>query len=196
MINPIGQWILRSACQQAMKWHAAGLPTVRVGVNISARQFAQQDFLESVQAIIMEVGLPTEWLDIELTESTIMSDADRTAHVLRELKDSGISISIDDFGTGYSSLSRLKRFPLDRLKIDRSFVTKVHEDSNDAAIAEAIINMSHSLGLTVIAEGVELKEQLSFLAERGCDEMQGYLLSVPLSADEAGRFMEECRSVV
>ncbi len=195
LINPIGHWILRSACQQAMKWRAAGLPAVRVGVNISACQFAQQDFLENVQAIISDVGLPTDWLDIELTESAIMSDVDRSAHVLSELKDSGISISIDDFGTGYSSLSRLKRFPLDRLKIDRSFVTKVHEDPNDAAIAEAIISMSHSLGLTVIAEGIELREQLTFLAGRGCDEMQGFLLSVPLSADEAGRFMEECRSV-
>lgn len=196
LINPIGQWILRSACQQAMRWYTAGLPTVRVGVNISASQFAQQNFLDSVQAIISEVGLPTDWLDIELTESAVMSDVDRTAHVLRELKGSGISISIDDFGTGYSSLSHLKRFPLDRLKIDRSFVAKVHEDPNDAAIVEAIIHMSHSLGLTVIAEGVELNEQFTFLAERGCDEIQGYVLSVPLSAEEAGRFMEGRRSAV
>jgi EAL domain-containing protein (putative c-di-GMP-specific phosphodiesterase class I) len=123
-----------------------------------------------------------------------MTDVERTAQTLHELKDSGISISIDDFGTGYSSLSNLKRFPLDRLKIDRSFVTKVHENTNDGAIAEAIIRMSHSLGLNVIAEGIELNEQLTFLAERGCNEMQGYLLSKPLSVDDAGIFMSGCRA--
>jgi diguanylate cyclase (GGDEF)-like protein/PAS domain S-box-containing protein len=194
LINPIGQWILRSACQQAMTWHTAGLPPIRVAVNISARQFAQHDFLESVQTIVSEVGLPTDWLELELTESAIMTDVERTAQTLHELKDSGISISIDDFGTGYSSLSNLKRFPLDRLKIDRSFVTKVHENTNDGAIAEAIIRMSHSLGLNVIAEGIELNEQLTFLAERGCNEMQGYLLSKPLSVDDAGIFMSGCRA--
>ena len=195
LINPIGQWVLKNACQQAMKWNNAGLPTIRVAVNISARQFAQHDFLESFLAIVAEVGLPTDWLEIELTESAIMSDVKRTANILSELKSSGISISIDDFGTGYSSLGSLKQFPLDRLKIDRSFVNKVHEDSNDGAIAEAIIRMSHSLGLKVVAEGVELKAQLTFLAERGCDEMQGYLLSKPLSAEAAGLFMETCRTI-
>lgn len=195
LINPIGKWVLKNVCQQAMKWKNAGLPAIRVAVNISARQFAQHDFLECFFAIVAEVGLPTEWLEIELTETAIMSDVKRTANILREIKSAGISISIDDFGTGYSSLGTLKQFPLDRLKIDRSFVNMVHEDSNDGAIAEAIIRMSHSLGLNVVAEGVELKEQLTFLAERGCDEMQGYFLSKPLSSEAAGLFMEGCRSL-
>jgi EAL domain-containing protein (putative c-di-GMP-specific phosphodiesterase class I) len=195
LIGPIGKWVFENSCRQAMKWHTAGLPAIRVAVNISARQFAQDDFLESVLAIIADSGLPANWLEIELTESAIMTDVKRTSKILRELKNAGISISIDDFGTGYSSLGYLKQFPLDRLKIDRSFVCRVHEDANDAAIAEAIIKMSHALGLLVIAEGIELQEQLIFLAELGCDEIQGYLLSQPLSAEEAGRFMEGCRSL-
>jgi len=195
LIGPIGKWVFESSCRQAMKWYEAGLPAIRVAVNISARQFAQDDFLESIRATVSDCGLPPQWLEIELTESAIMTDVKRTSSILRELKNTGISISIDDFGTGYSSLGYLKQFPLDRLKIDRSFVCRVHEDANDAAIAEAIIKMSHALGLLVVAEGIELQEQLLYLAGLGCDEIQGYLLSMPLSADEAGRFMEGCRSM-
>jgi diguanylate cyclase (GGDEF)-like protein len=189
LIIPIGQWVFRNACQQALQWYNAGLPKIRVAVNVSSHQFAHHDFLEDVQATIFELGLPTDWLEIELTESAIMSDIKQTAKILSKLKEMGISISIDDFGTGYSSLSSLKHFPLDRLKIDKSFVNKVHIDTNDGAIAEAIIKISHTLGLNVIAEGVELDEQLTFLKERGCDEMQGYLYSMPLTAEAAGHFM-------
>jgi len=181
MIIPIGEWVLRTACHQAKAWQDAGHPYLRMAVNISARQFKQDNFVALVQTILEESGLPPERLELELTESTIMERADRNIQALRELKNLGVTLAIDDFGTGYSSLSYLKHFPIDRLKIDRSFVRDINTDGDDAAIAEAIIVMAHSLKLEVVAEGVELEEQLDFLNNCKCDMFQGYLLSHPLS---------------
>ena len=184
MIIPIGEWVLRTACRQARAWHDAGYPWLRIAVNISARQFKQETFVSLVKSILDESGLPPEYLELELTESTIMERADRNIQALRELKKLGITLAIDDFGTGYSSLSYLKHFPIDRLKIDRSFVRDLSTDGDDAAIAEAIIFMAHSLKLNVVAEGVELEEQLNFLHSRNCDTLQGYLMSHPLPVDD------------
>ena len=184
MIIPIGEWVLRTACRQARAWHDAGYPWLRIAVNISARQFKQDTFVGLVKSILDESGLPPEYLELELTESTIMERADTNIQALRELKKLGCTLAIDDFGTGYSSLSYLKHFPIDRLKIDRSFVRDLNTDGDDAAIAEAIIFMAHSLKLDVVAEGVEQEEQLNFLHSRNCDTLQGYLMSHPLSVDD------------
>lgn len=184
MIIPIGEWVLRTACCQAKAWHDAGHPWLRIAVNISARQFKQDSFADLVRSILEETGLPPRYLELELTESTIMERADRNIQALRELKNLGVTLAIDDFGTGYSSLSYLKHFPIDRLKIDRSFVRDLNTDGDDAAIAEAIIVMAHSLKLDVVAEGVELEEQLAFLHSRNCDTLQGYLMSHPLSVED------------
>lgn len=184
MIMPIGEWVLRTACNQAKAWHDAGSPWLRIAVNISARQFKQDSFVALVKSILDESGLPPACLELELTESAIMEQADKNIQALQELKSLGIKLSIDDFGTGYSSLSYLKHFPIDRLKIDRSFISDINNDSDDAAIAEAIIVMAHSLKLDVVAEGVEQEEQLSFLDSLNCDMFQGYLLSRPLSVPD------------
>ncbi|HEY4744895.1 MAG TPA: bifunctional diguanylate cyclase/phosphodiesterase, partial [Desulfuromonadaceae bacterium] len=189
MIIPIGEWVLRTACRQARAWHDAGHPWLRIAVNISARQFKQDTFVGLVKSILEETGLPPSYLELELTESTIMERADRNIEALRDLKNLGITLAIDDFGTGYSSLSYLKHFPIDRLKIDRSFVRDLNTDGDDAAIAEAIIAMAHSLKLDVVAEGVELEEQLDFLHSRNCDTLQGYLMSHPLAVDDVATLL-------
>jgi EAL domain-containing protein (putative c-di-GMP-specific phosphodiesterase class I) len=184
MIIPIGEWVIRTACHQAKAWNDAGYPWLRVAVNISARQFKLDTFVSLVKTILDESGLPPEYLELELTESTIMERAVKNIQTLQELKNLGITLAIDDFGTGYSSLSYLKHFPIDRLKIDRSFVSDLNTDGDDAAIAEAIIVMAHSLKLDVVAEGVELEEQFDFLHSRNCDTLQGYLMSHPLSVED------------
>ncbi|HSC71310.1 MAG TPA: GGDEF domain-containing phosphodiesterase, partial [Candidatus Methylomirabilis sp.] len=184
LIIPIGEWVLRTACRQNKAWHDMGFGPLRVAVNLSGRQFKQERLVESVAAILDETGLAPALLELEITESTIMRNAEETIVTLRRLKEMGISLAIDDFGTGYSSLSYLKHFPIDRLKIDRSFVLDITTDPDDAAIAEAIISMAHSLKLKVTAEGVEQQEQLHFLAQRKCDAMQGYLVSRPISTEE------------
>lgn len=183
MIVPIGAWVLRTACAQVRRWHDEGL-ALRIAVNLSPRQFQQKNLIEQVKRALEESGLEPRYLDLEVTESSIMKDAALTIEILRGLKEMGIQISIDDFGTGYSSLSYLKRFPIDVLKIDRSFVRDSSTDAGDAAIVMAIITLAHSLNLKVIAEGVETEEQLRLLRLLRCDEMQGYLFSVPLPADE------------
>ncbi len=184
MIIPIGEWVLRTACRQARAWHDAGYPWLRIAVNISARQFKQDTFVGLVKSILDESGLPPEYLELELTEGTTMHDPLKAIEVMNELHRRGIPLAIDDFGTGYSSLSYLKHFPIDRIKIDRSFVRDLNTDGDDAAIAEAIIFMAHSLKLDVVAEGVEQEEQLNFLHSRNCDTLQGYLMSHPLSVDD------------
>ena len=184
LIIPIGEWVLKTACRQNKAWHDMGFGPLRVAVNLSGRQFKQERLVESVATILNETGLAPSLLELEITESIIMRNAEETIVTLRRLKEMGISLAIDDFGTGYSSLSYLKHFPIDRLKIDRSFVLDITNDPDDAAIAEAIISMAHSLKLKVTAEGVEQQEQLLFLAQRNCDEMQGYLVSRPISAEE------------
>jgi diguanylate cyclase (GGDEF)-like protein len=189
LIIPLGEWILRTACCQARKWHDIGYNWLRVAVNISARQFKQSNFVTLVSDILTETGMNPNYLELELTESTIMERADQNILALQELKNLGIKLAIDDFGTGYSSLSYLKHFPIDRLKIDRSFVRDINTDSDDAAIAEAIIVMAHSLKLNVVAEGVEQEAQLDFLHSKQCDELQGFLMSHPLSVHDVTEFL-------
>lgn len=184
LIVPIGEWVLRTACAQARKWQDEGLLAVPVAVNTSAVQFRQEGFHDLVRRVLLETGLAPQYLDLELTESLLLSNADVVFSVLRELKTMGLKLSIDDFGTGYSSLSYLKQFPVSKLKIDRSFVQDVAVNPDDAAITAAIISMAKSLNLRVIAEGVENEAQMSFLRAHQCDEIQGYYFSEPLTVDK------------
>ncbi len=182
LIVPIGAWALREACAQNQIWQASGLPPIVISVNLSPIQFRRAGLVRQVADTLAETGLAGRWLELELTESFIMQDAERINTAMGELKALGVEIAVDDFGTGYSSLSYLKRFPVDRLKIDKSFVQDVTQDPDDAAIARAIINLGHSLNLRVVAEGVETPEQMDFMRLHGCDEIQGYLFSRPLDA--------------
>ena len=185
LIVAIGEWVLRTACAQHVAWdEAATFPHTRIGVNLSARQFKQQDIVKMVSRVLHETGCHATCLELEITESIIMENPEMAAETLHKLSDMGVHLSIDDFGTGYSSLSYLKRFPINTLKIDRSFVRDITTDSDDAAIAKAVIALAHSMKLKVIAEGVETAEQLHFLREQRCDQIQGYYLSRPLAAAE------------
>jgi diguanylate cyclase (GGDEF)-like protein/PAS domain S-box-containing protein len=184
LIVPIGAWVLKEACRQACLWQEAGLAPIRMGVNISSYQFRQGGLVPLVKQALAESGLSPSLLELELTESCIMQDIEATIITLVQLKDLGVTLSVDDFGTGYSSMNYLKRFPLDTLKIDRSFVMDITTDPNDAAIISAIIALAKSLGLKTIAEGVETQEQLQFIRQHLCDEVQGFFISKPLPADE------------
>jgi diguanylate cyclase (GGDEF)-like protein/PAS domain S-box-containing protein len=184
LIIPLGEKVLEMVCQQISAWREEGLPSLKVAINISARQFRQENLGETVRRLLTEYQVPGEMLDIELTESMVMHDTDHAALTLRELKDLGVTLSLDDFGTGYSSLSYLKRFPIDCLKIDRSFVRDINTNPDDAAIAHAVIAMAHSLSLNVVAEGVETEEQLRLLQSHGCDEFQGYYFSRAVPATD------------
>jgi len=184
LIMQIGEWVLRAACSQARKWQDEGLSAVPVAINVSAVQFRQQGFCELVRKVLRETGLAPHYLELELTESLLLANADVNLSVLQELKAMGLSLAIDDFGTGYSSFSYLKRFPVSKLKIDRSFVRDVAVNPDDAAITTAIISMAKSLNLKVIAEGVENEAQMSFLRAHQCDEIQGYYFSKPLTVDQ------------
>src|SRR5882672_4135475 len=184
LIVPIGDWVLREACRQNKEWQRAGLPAFVVAVNLSALQLEHKDLSRKVAEALRDCGLAAEYLELELTESSVMRDAESTISTIRMLKEIGVRLALDDFGTGYSSLSQLKRFPLDKLKIDQSFVRGLPHDPDDLAIATAIIGMGHALGQKVIAEGVETEEQRAFLQSRGCDEIQGYLLAAPAAALE------------
>jgi diguanylate cyclase (GGDEF)-like protein len=191
LIGPIGEWVLREACRQNHAWQTDGLPPICIAVNISSVQFRGGKLEESVREVLAATGLEPEWLELELTEGTVMSDANATVDALHRLSAMGIRLAIDDFGTGYSSLSYLKRFPIDRLKIDQSFVRDIVTDPDDWAIASAVISMGHSLRLDVIAEGVEHAEQLEMLRRQGCDEVQGYFFSVPLPAAEFAELLRQ-----
>ncbi len=182
LIGPIGDWTLREACRQNKAWQVSGLPPIVVSVNVSARQFQEKDWVERVAAALSESGLEARYLELELTESMIMDDVQQAVETMHRLERLGVHLAIDDFGTGYSSLASLKRFPVGRLKIDRSFVRDLPDDGDDAAIARAVISLAHSLQLRVIAEGVETREQIDFLREAGCDEIQGFYLSHPIDA--------------
>lgn len=184
LIEPIGEWVLYQACQQNKEWQDDGFPPIRVSVNISARQFRTKNLTKMVSKALDKIGLQPEHLGLEITESNAMHDVDHTIRMLNLLKEMGIQISVDDFGTGYSSLSYLKRFPIDMLKIDQSFMNNICTDNDAAAIASAIVALGHSLNLQVLAEGVESKDQLLFLKSLGCDEIQGYHFSKPLPASE------------
>jgi diguanylate cyclase (GGDEF)-like protein/PAS domain S-box-containing protein len=181
LIVPLGQWILRAACTQVQRWRGQGLDMKLVSVNISARQFRSPELVDEIAGVLEQTGLPAGCLDLEITESLMMEDVDDFIARLRALKDLGVQLSVDDFGTGYSSLNYLKQFPVDRLKIDRSFVCDIASDPGDAAIVQAVIQLGHVLGLVVTAEGVETSEQLAFLRRHSCDEGQGYYFSTPLS---------------
>lgn len=190
LIASIGEWVLRTACAQCRKWHESGLLSVPVAVNISAVQLHQKNIRDMIAEILSETGLDPHLLELEITEGVVMQDAESTIVTLRSLKELGISLSIDDFGTGYSSLNYLRYFPVDKLKIDRSFVRDISSDLDDATITRTIVSMGHSLRMKVIAEGVESAEQLSLLKEQGCDEIQGYYFSVPFPAEKLPDFLE------
>ena len=184
LIEPLGEWVLMEACQKFSKWLKAGINFGKIAVNLSARQFRLDGFEQLVGHVLRESGLPSRYLELEITETSIMENAAKTVSVLNELNNMGLSLAIDDFGTGYSSLAYLKRFPIHKLKVDRSFIKDIDEDENDAAIAKSIIDLGHNMSLEVIAEGVERQSQTSWLTDRGCDQVQGYFFSRPLSEDQ------------
>jgi len=197
LIVPIGEWVLRTACAQHKAWEKAALfPPIKMSVNLSARQFKQQDIVKMVSRALQETGCGASGLELEITESIVMENPEAAAATLQKLSDMGVCLSIDDFGTGYSSLSYLKRFPIHTLKIDRSFVRDIDSDADDAAIAKAVIALAHSMKLKVIAEGVETVEQLEFLRQQACDQMQGYYLSRPLAALQLETLLRDYRPPV
>lgn len=189
LIIPLGEWILRESCRQMVAWQKEGFPLLNVSVNISVRQLEDDRFIEKVEAIIQETGLNPKWLEFEVTES-VLADVKNTVPVLREIRKLGIQISVDDFGTGYSSLSYIKDLPIDTLKVDRSFVRDIHENYESKAIARAIIDLARSVGLNVIAEGVELQEQVDVLSNDGYEFGQGYYYSRPLDVESFANFVE------
>jgi diguanylate cyclase len=195
LIHAIGRWALQSACRQAQKWHSEGLPVGRIAVNVSGRQFALAEYPQEVAQVLKETGLAPSMLELEITESTVMSDEAWAEKAIAQLKSLGVTLAIDDFGTGYSSFGRLRNFAVDRLKIDRSFVTSITDCNDDRAIAAAIIAMSKSLRIHVTAEGVENYPQLAFLQEQDCQDAQGFLLSRPLQADAARELLRRVHEI-
>jgi diguanylate cyclase (GGDEF)-like protein/PAS domain S-box-containing protein len=195
LILPIGEWVLRTAARQNKAWQNEGLAHIRIAVNLSAQQFRQKDLPRRIQRILTDTGLESQYLEVELTESMLMREIESAVDMMSELRRVGVQISLDDFGTGYSSLSYLKRFPIDTLKIDQSFVREITSDPDSAAIADAIIAMAHSLRLTVLAEGLETDGQLAFLRAHHCDQIQGNLFSKPLPTDELAQLFRERRSL-
>ena len=184
LILPIGKWVLESACAQNMAWQRQGLAPVCMAVNLSPRQFADERLLEVIASALRETGMKPELLELEITESMVILNPERAMRLLTAIKDMGVRLAVDDFGTGYSSLAQLKHFPIDTLKVDRSFIRDIPGDAEDKAITEAIIAMGRTLNLTVVAEGVETREQESFLRELACDQIQGYYFSKPIAADQ------------
>jgi diguanylate cyclase (GGDEF)-like protein len=189
LIGPIGAWVVREGCRQAAVWRSAGLPALRVAVNISASQFRQGGLLEIVKEALSDADLDPTYLEMELTESAVMSDPEESVRILEQLSSMDVLVSVDDFGTGYSSMSYLQRFPLDKLKIDRSFIAEILTRSDDASIVRAIVSLAHGLKLKVVAEGVETHEQLEFLRSIDCDEYQGYYFSAALPAGDFAKLM-------
>ena len=191
LILPIGEWVLRTACSQARKWQEEGLPAVTMAVNVSAVQFRQQGFCDLIKRVLHETGLAPQCLELELTESLLLANADLMLSVVQELKAMGLTLAIDDFGTGYSSFNYLKQFRVGKLKIDRAFIRDIAVNPDDAAITAAIISMAKSLHLKVIAEGVEDEAQMSFLRAHQCDEIQGYYFSKPLLVEKVAEKLRE-----
>ena len=190
LILPIGNWVLREACKQARAWVDAGLPAMTMAVNISAMEFRDENFLEGVFAILSETGLDPRSLELELTESVLMKHAESTASILKTLRARGVQVAVDDFGTGYSSLSYLRKFPIDALKIDQSFVRQITTAPDETTIVTAVISMGRSLKLRVVAEGVETPEELAFLQAHQCDEAQGYYFSRPVPPQQFAKLLE------
>ena len=190
VIGPLGQWVMHEACRQGQLWRAAGLPAIRMAVNVSPRQFQLDDMAVCAAQALAASGLPAHCLELELTESVLAERPEEMRQVLQRLRELGVRIAVDDFGTGYSSLVHLKRFPIDVLKIDQGFMRDIPASGDDMAISATIIAMGRSLGLNVLAEGVETPEQLAFLRERGCDSYQGYLFSRPVPAEQFARLLQ------
>jgi EAL domain-containing protein (putative c-di-GMP-specific phosphodiesterase class I) len=189
LISEIGEWVLWTACAQNKIWHDAGYRNLHIEVNFSARQFQQKGFSELIKKVIQDTGIAAQSLNVEVTESIAMEDY--SIAVMNELSAVGVQTSIDDFGTGFSSLSSLKRFPINAIKIDRSFVGDITNDTNAEAIVRAIIAMAHSLKMKVVAEGVETREQLAFLQSQHCDEMQGFFYSPPVTDSKFTKLLEK-----
>jgi diguanylate cyclase (GGDEF)-like protein len=194
LIVPIGEWVLREACRQQRVWQNQGLPRLRVAVNISALQFRRLDLVDTVARALNDAGIEARYLEIELTETAVMSDPEESVGILERLSRMGVIVSVDDFGTGYSSMSYLRRFPIDKLKIDRSFITNVMTSADDASIVQAIISLAHGLRLKVVAEGIESAEQVSFLRSLGCDQYQGFFFSRPVDAASFERMLRASQS--
>jgi EAL domain-containing protein (putative c-di-GMP-specific phosphodiesterase class I) len=190
LIIPIGQWVLNASCEQIREWHDVGYSNLRATVNVSPRQFQQPDFVADVARAIEDSRIPPASLDLEITESSAMLDLEGSIEKLHELKRLNVRISLDDFGTGFASLNHLRRFPLDRIKLDHSFVRELPGNPDHCAIARAVVTMAHALRLYIAAEGVETAEQLAFLRDEGCDEAQGYFFSRPLPAPEFRALLE------
>jgi EAL domain-containing protein (putative c-di-GMP-specific phosphodiesterase class I) len=188
LILPIGKWVLENSCRQAQTWLKSGIDIGRLAINVSGAQIQRSEFVETVEQALTDTGLDPQRLELEVTESFIMTQADQGIRTLESLRALGITLAIDDFGTGYSSLSHLKQLPIQRLKIDKSFVCDIPNDANDLAITRAVIALGNSLQLQIIAEGVETEEQKVFLLAEGCHEAQGYLFSYPLAAVDVPRF--------
>jgi EAL domain-containing protein (putative c-di-GMP-specific phosphodiesterase class I) len=191
LILPIGEWVLRTAVAQNRAWQQAGLAPALMAVNVSAVQFRQTQFPELVRAVLDEAGLPPGWLELELTESVVSADPEAAIRIMEQLDLLGVQLSVDDFGTGYSSLSYLKRFPIDKLKIDQSFVRDLGRDPGSTLIVSGVIAMARALGLKTIAEGVETAEQAATLAREGSDEVQGYWYARPMPADQYERWLRD-----
>jgi EAL domain-containing protein (putative c-di-GMP-specific phosphodiesterase class I) len=196
LIIPLGEWILRRVCAEIANWRDLGIEPPRVSINLSSKQLNDHDLVAVVAAILAKAKIAPELLTFELTENTVMQNAESTVPMLHDLRKLGVRLAIDDFGTGYSSLSYLKRLPIDILKIDRSFVQNVPDDPDDSAIVEAIIALSHSLRLGVVAEGVEETEQVEFLRRLGCDAVQGYLCGRPVPAEETTVLLRKRRQLI
>lgn len=194
IIVEVGEWVLEQACLQCVRWQEMGIPPLTMAVNLSAVQFMRADMVSVVSRILEKTGLDAQYLELELTESLIMQDTGQTIETLRQLKSLGLRVALDDFGTGYSSLSYLTRFPIDTLKIDKTFIANVTSEPSDAAITNAIIAMAHALKLNIIAEGVETQPQRAYLEREGCDELQGYLFSKPLDVTACTHFLEQSTS--
>jgi EAL domain-containing protein (putative c-di-GMP-specific phosphodiesterase class I) len=190
IIIPLSAWVLRTACEQTKSCLDAGYPQMTVAVNISPKVFRQKNFIQTVVDILKDTGLKPECLEIEITEETMLVGAEETVETMRTLRELGVRFAIDDFGTGYSSLSYLKRLPIEMLKIDRSFINDIFTNSDDKAIVTAIIQMAHSMGIEVLAEGVETEQQLAYLNSLGCDKLQGYLFSKPVPYDEFEKLLK------
>ena len=193
LIIPIGEWVLRTACRQAKAWQDEGVGFERISVNVSVRQFSQVEFPNTISRVLQETNLDASALELEMTESILMNNADHAVETLKKLKEIGVHLAIDDFGTGYSSLSYLKQFPIDRLKIDQSFIKAITTDADDQAIASAVISMAESMKLQVTAEGVETLAQMQFLMKEKCNEAQGYHFSHPMTAEDADLFLRQLK---
>jgi EAL domain-containing protein (putative c-di-GMP-specific phosphodiesterase class I) len=196
LIVPLGRWVIAEACRQAVQWGAGTTRRVKIAVNVSVRQFEHSDLSATVAEVLAETGMPADQLCLEMTESVLLTDTEENLTQLLRLKALGVTLAMDDFGTGYSSLAYLRRFPMDVLKIDRSFVDRLGGDSEDVALVRTIVRLGRSLGMRTVAEGIEDAVQLAALREMRCDFAQGYYLSRPLPAAEAGRLLETGLAVV